>query len=152
MTHDVEVKTIPAQQALVVRKTAKMSEISKALGEGFGTIVRHAQETGAQFAGPPFAMYPEAPSDSLTFFVAMPVAPGAKGGEGVEVQELPASEAATLVHKGPYSALPTSWQRLMGWVGEQGRQPGGTPREVYLSDPGEVAEEDLLTQLVVPLA
>lgn len=152
MSDDVLVKQIPAQQALVVRKTAKMSDVSKALGEGFGTIVRHAQETGAHFAGPPFAMYPEPPSESLTFFVCMPVAPGATGGEGVEIQDLPAVEAATLVHKGPYHGLPGSWQRMMGWVAAQGRQPAGPPREVYLSDPGEVPEEELLTELVVPLA
>ena len=92
------------------------------------------------------------PGEEVTFLVGMPVAPGAVAGDGVELEELPAVEAATLLYKGPYDAMKASWRRLMDWVAASGRQPGGPMRETYLSDPETVAPDDLLTELAVPLA
>lgn len=152
MTDDIQIKHIPAQWALVVSKHVKMSDIAAGMGEAFDLLMRHAAATGAQFAGPPFSMYPEMPAEEFTFLVCMPVAPGAVAGEGVDLQELPATEAATLLFTGPYDSMEPSWNRLMAWVADSGRQPAGPPREVYLNEPGTVAPEDYLTELIVPLA
>lgn len=151
MTDDIQIKQIPAQLALVVSKHVKVNEIAAGMGEAFDLLMRHAAATGAQFAGPPFAMYPEMPAEEFTFLVCMPVAPGAVAGDGVALQDLPAAEAATMLFKGPYDAMEPAWGRLMAWVGSSGRQPAGPPREVYLNEPGNVAPEDYLTELVVPL-
>ncbi len=148
----IQTKHLPAQLALVVSTRAKMNAIAQAMGEAFGTLMRHAGATGAQFIGPPFVLYPEMPAEEFTFMVCMPVAPGAVAGESVELQELPGVEAATLLYTGPYDGMEPSWRRLMEWVGQSGRQPGGPLREIYLNDPDTVAPEDLLTELVVPLA
>jgi effector-binding domain-containing protein len=152
MGDEVQVKQLPAQLALVVSKRVKMGEVAAGMGEAFGALMRHAGATGARFAGPPFSLYPEMPAEEFTFLVCMPVAPGAVAGEGVALEELPAVEAATLLYKGPYDGMEPSWRRLMEWVGASGRRPGGPMREVYLSDPDTVPAEELLTELVVPLA
>ncbi len=152
MSDDIQIKQIPAQLALVVSTRVKMTEIAQGMGEAFDVLMRHAAATGAQFAGPPFVLYPEMPAEEFTFLVCMPVTPGAVAGEGVDVMELPAAEAAMLLYRGPYDAMEPSWRRLMEWVGRSGRQPAGPPREVYLNEPGTVAPEDLLTEMVVPLA
>jgi effector-binding domain-containing protein len=152
MGDDVQIKQLPAQLALVVTKRVKMGEVAQGMGEAFGTLMRHAGATGARFAGPPFCLYPEMPADEFTFLVCMPVAPGAVAGDDVKLDELPAVEAATLLYRGPYAGMEPSWRRLMEWVGASGRQPWGATREIYLSDPDTTAPEDLLTELVVPLA
>jgi effector-binding domain-containing protein len=152
MSDEIQIKQIPAQLALVVTTRVRMAEIAEAMGRAFDALMRHAEATGAQFAGPPFSMYPEMPAPEFTFLVCMPVAPGAVGGEGVDLQELPATEAATLLHRGPYDAMEPAWTRLMAWVARSGRHPGGPMREVYLTEPDTVAPDDLLTELVVPLA
>ena len=151
MAEEIQVEQLPAQLALVVRTRVKMTEVAQGMGEAFGTLMRHAGMTGAQFAGPPFSLYPEMPAEEFTFMVCMPVAPGAVGGDGVELAELPAVEAATLLYKGPYAGMEPSWRRLLDWVGATGRRPAGPLREIYLSDPGQVEASDLLTRLVVPL-
>ena len=152
MADDVSIKHLEAQLALVVRQRAKMSEVAAAMGEAFDKLMRHAGASGARFCGPPFTLYPEMPGAECTFLVCMPVAPGAVAGEGVELQELPAVEAATLLYKGPYDGMEPSWRGLLEWVGKSGRQPGGPMREIYLSDPDACAPEELLTELVLPLA
>ena len=152
MSDEIQIKQIPAQLALVVSTRVRMTEISAGMGRAFEVLMRHAAATGAHFAGPPFTLYPEMPAEEFTFLVCMPVAPGAVAGEGVDLQELPATEAATLLYRGPYDAMEPAWSRLMQWVGASGRQPGGPMREVYLNDPDAVGPDDLLTELVVPLA
>ncbi len=152
MAEDIVVKSLPAQLALVVSRRVKMHEVAQGMGEAFGTLMRHAGATGAQFAGPPFSLYPEMPAEEFTFMVCMPVAPGAVAGDDVALEELPAVEAATLLYRGPYDGMEPSWRRLMEWAGRSGRQPGGPLREIYLSDPSTVAPQDLLTELVLPLA
>jgi effector-binding domain-containing protein len=134
-----------------VRKRVKMGEVAQGMGEAFGALMGHAGTTGAQFTGPPFSLYPEMPGEEFTFFVYMPVAPGAVAVAGVELEELPAVEAATLLYKGPYDGMEPAWRTLMEWVGANERQPSGPLREIYLSDPETVAPQDLLTELVVPL-
>ena len=61
-------------------------------------------------------------------------------------------EAAFTMHVGPYQAIGQSWEKLMAWVGEQGRSPGGPTWEVYIDDPQETPEAELKTELYIPLA
>lgn len=152
MGEEIVVKQMPAQLALMVSTRVNMDEVGEGMGKAFATLMRHADATGARLTGPPFALYPEMPAEEFTFLACMPVAPGAIASEEVRLQELPAGEAATLLHRGPYEDVGSSWGRLTEWVDASGRRPGGPVREVYLSDPQTVAPEDLLTELVVPLA
>jgi effector-binding domain-containing protein len=151
MGDGVEVKQVPAQLALVVHTRVSLQTIKEGMGAAFDMLLRHARETGAQFVGPPFVLYPETPSGEFPIAVCMPAAPGAVAGDEVVLEELPAVEAATLLYQGPYDGMAPSWRHLMEWVGASGRRPAGPVREIYLSDPDEVSEEDLLTELVVPL-
>jgi len=41
---------------------------------------------------------------------------------------------------------------LLDHVHERGHEPGGVVCESYLTDPGTVAEEELVTALAMPLA
>lgn len=152
MTSDIQITTVPAQHALVVAKRASTTTIGEQMGEAFGQLTQHAAATGAQIVGPPFSVYLEMPGEDFAFLSGVPVAAGATAGDGVEVQQLPGGEAAVLTYRGSYDGLSEQWQRLMTWVASSGRTPGAPPREVYLNEPGVVAPEELLTQLVMPLA
>jgi len=151
MTREVEVEQLPAQDVLAVRREVSMATIGTAMDSAFGALWRHVAQTGAQPAGPPLVLYLEPPEGEFTIEVCVPVAANAVGAEGIDVQHLPATEAATLVHQGPYDGLSASWQQLGDWVRGSGRTAGGPAREVYVTDPRGCAPEDLRTQLVIPL-
>lgn len=152
MAADIEIKTLPGVLALVARSSANAGTVKERMGEAFGLLMGHVGATGAQIIGPPFTQYEEPVEAQFSFAVCMPVAPGAVPGEGVELEEMPAVEAASLLYTGPYDAMEGSWRSLLAWVTENDRQPGGPLREVYLNDPGTVAADALLTELLVPLA
>ncbi len=44
---DVQIKQLPAQSALTVRKRVKMGEVAQGMVEAFGALMRHAGATGA---------------------------------------------------------------------------------------------------------
>lgn len=66
---------------------------------------------------------------------------------------LPAGKYAVTIHAGPYNTLGDSWARLMGqWLPQSGLQMGdGTPFEKYLNTPADTPQNDLRTELYLPL-
>ena len=71
----------------------------------------------------------------------------------LEEVTLPAGRQAVLTYKGPYAGLPAAYDELFGiWLPQSGEEPADTPSfEVYLNSPMDVAPEELITELHLPL-
>jgi AraC family transcriptional regulator len=152
MDYEVTVKELPAQLALTVHRRVTMATIGQAMGEAFGAIMAHVAAGGAQYAGPPFAFYPGEMADEYEVVICAPVAPGATAGPGVALEEVPGGPAATTMHEGPYDGVGGAYGALQTWMTENGRLPGGPPRETYLNEPGTVPDAELLTEIAWPIA
>jgi effector-binding domain-containing protein len=100
------------------------------MGEAFAAIMTHAGTGGGVPTGPPFVVYPEPPGDDFGIVVCLPVAPGARTGEAVLLEEIPGGTVATTMHKGHYSAIGETYRAVEGWIAANGRRPAGPPREV----------------------
>lgn len=70
---------------------------------------------------------------------------------GINVHTLPGGRFASAIHKGPYQDVHESWGKLYEWTAMQGLEPKTPCRDNYLNDPNEVAEEELLTELLIPV-
>lgn len=70
---------------------------------------------------------------------------------GIVVRTLPGGRFASAIHKGPYQDVHESWGKLYEWTANQGVTPGTPCRDQYLNDPDEVPEEELLTELLIPV-
>lgn len=69
-------------------------------------------------------------------------------------REVPAGRYATTLHRGPYATLGDTWARLMGeWLPASPHRMRDTVAfELYLNTPGTVPDDELLTELYIPLA
>lgn len=150
MTYDVQVRELPSQLALTVRKRASMATIAEALDEAFTAIMTSAEASGAQCVGPPFALYPATVTVEFDMVVCVPVAPEATSTASVALEEIAGGTVASTVHKGPYSGLGAVYGALQAWMVANGKKPGGPCREVYLNDPGQVRDDELLTEIDWP--
>jgi effector-binding domain-containing protein len=65
--------------------------------------------------------------------------------------EIPGGKLAQCLYIGPYNKIEPAYNALTEWVKENGYEATGVAYEFYLNDPGEVAPEELLTQIVFPL-
>lgn len=70
---------------------------------------------------------------------------------GTEVIELPAASAVCGVHRGPMTGIYESWQRLHGWVVDNGYTFAGPGRECYLQAESD-DQSDWITELQQPVA
>jgi len=52
-----------------------------------------------------------------------------------------------MMHKGPYNQVGATYGALAGWIAENRYGIVGPSEEVYLSDPGKTAPEELLTEI-----
>jgi effector-binding domain-containing protein len=152
MDYVITEKQLDPQLALTHRAPVTMATIGDGIGAAFGVLMEHAGTTGAQFAGPPFVLYPDVCDGEFEVTVCMPVAPGAAGGGPVALEEVPGATVASTVHVGPYSEIGKAYTALQKWMTDAGRRPAGMVREVYLSDPASVPAEELLTEIDWPVA
>jgi len=150
--YEVTDKELAPQLALTYRTRATMPTIAERIGARFGALMEHAAQTGAQWAGPPFVMYPETCDDDYPVIVCMPVAPGAVGGETVTLEEVAGGRVASTTHVGSYKGIGAAYTALQKWMTDNGCAPGGAPREIYLNDPATVPEDELITEVDWPVS
>jgi effector-binding domain-containing protein len=152
MDYEIGEKELAAKLALIHRTPVTMATIGDRIGAAFGVLAEHAARTGAQWAGPPFILYPEDTCAEFDIAVCMPVVAGAEGGDRVTLEEVPGGLAASVVHVGPYNEVGKAYTALQKWMTDNGRRPAGMVRETYLNDPDAVPPEELLTEIDWPVA
>jgi AraC family transcriptional regulator len=94
------------------------------------------------------------PASALRSAAAIVVSPHAKVPQGLVEYRLPAGRYACTTHIGPYERLGDAWARLLGeWFPRSGhRLREGGSYEIYRNTPASVPQEELETELCVPLA
>lgn len=68
---------------------------------------------------------------------------------GLSVADLPAVDAATIVHRGAMASVMPTWQGLARWVEANGYRSSGHARELYLETPGN--PDEWVTELHEPV-
>lgn len=159
---DAQITTLTPRPTVAVRLRQPMAELDlgRLFGEHLPNVAHGIADRGGEIAGPPYGRYHAWGPDAVDVEIGVPVAapigdlrplaecePGEIGASG-----LPGGEAAVTVHRGSYDGLREAYDRLHEWINAQGRDEGSGPWESYVDDPGEVADDELRTEVVWPLA
>jgi AraC family transcriptional regulator len=151
----VEVKEIgPSTVAFIARRGA-FSQIPAAFGALYGWM-------GARGLAPadmPSGVYYDDPHSvpeadcrwELRSPVVGVVAKVPQDDNGLGVKNVAGYTAAATMYKGPYEAMPPTYESLSAWIMENGYQFTGPPEEVYYSDPAKTAPADYLTEIRFPV-
>lgn len=156
MTYQIEKKTLTETPVIFSRRRGELSKLAELLGELLPSVFAYAMEQALPMAGPPYVRYVEQSPAFVTVEAGMPLvspvsAPADR--DDIEVGVLPGGPAASTIHTGPYDTLGEGHVAIDLWMAEQGLASGGSPWEVYLTDPGEVPDPaDWQTEIVWPLA
>ena len=151
---NIEVKEVELaeQPAIAIRETLPVDQLPAFFGRAFGTLMAYAGEHGAGFAGPPFAQYYSVEPQAVDVEAAFPLTQVVEGEGEVHALTLAAGEAAEVLYRGPYSGMEAVYGELFQWIAQHGKRPAGPCREVYLNEPGAVAESELETLIIQPIA
>ena len=74
--------------------------------------------------------------------------------EGISMRELPAARCISLLHKGPYEQLGSSYAKVLKHVKERGYTILMPTREVYIKGPGMIFKgnpQNYLTEIQIPV-
>jgi len=154
MREDVEIVEMPELRVAAVRHSGPYSEISRA----FGQLGQAAGAAG--LFGPGSAMIAiyhddprTTPASELRSEAGVVIAEGLTIPAGLVETRIHAGRFARTIHAGPYDELPAIWQEFQGeglaQVGQ--RRRSGASFEIYRNTPGEVPDEDLVTELYIPV-
>jgi effector-binding domain-containing protein len=150
----VELKELPAQRIARVSGHALgfgSENIGPVLGPMYTTLTERLDAAGVEFGPSALATY-EASSDSrVKVDAAFQIGPDVQAGEGFDVVDLSAVDlAATTVHRGSMATIGDTWEAMMSWIDQNGCEPSGLCREIYLvSEPKP--QEEWITELQQPV-
>lgn len=71
--------------------------------------------------------------------------------EGVSIGKSYSGRAIKLTHKGPYSTLSASYERLRSFARENKLKEKGLIWEEYVGDPAEMGDDALLTNVYIAI-
>lgn len=145
--------TLEPVTTAVIRGEILMDRLPEFFDSSFGALGPAVQQQDAGIAGPAFALYHRMPTDSVDLEVGFPTLRAVQEAGDVRASSLPGGRVARLVHEGSFDGLVGAWQRLGGWIAEQGLQPRESGFwEVYLTEPSpDMDPADLRTELNWPL-
>ncbi len=129
---EVEEKTLPPVLIAGVRMKCRYDEV----GKGFSQIAR---SMGRHLAGKAMCLYydGEYREEDADIEPCFPIRKAVEK-EGLSVRELPGGRCVSLVHKGPWSDLGRSYERILKYVKDHGYEMQLPSREVYLKGPGMI--------------
>ena len=149
---DFEFRTTTEQHTAAIRMTRPVSQIGPAMGEAFPKIYHAVVSAGLQPAGMPLTRYFDMGPEEFTFECAIPVPTPFEASGEVAASSVGGGEAAFTIHVGPYDTIGETWGALTAWVAEQGRTLAGPGWESYLEEPGQVPDDELRTEIYLPVA
>lgn len=152
---EYEIKEMPSRRLAALPHRGSYSDIGGAFQQVAAVFnARHLWPEARGMVGVYHSDPSAVPEAELRSHAGIAVAAEFDMPEVLEELVLPAGAHAVMLYKGPYAGLPAAWEALYGKaLPASGRLPAESPSfELYLNDPTEVAPEELLTEICVPLA
>lgn len=137
---EVQVKSLPAVRVAMLQAYAdgfQPSSIGPVVRPLFAELGARVGRAGVSVVGAAIAYYEGVPDgDGVVVHAALPVSPDVVDVPEAEVVDLPAVEAATIIHRGSMDDVMPTVQTLAAWLDDNGHTSTGRSRELYLeSDP-----------------
>ncbi|MBY6046040.1 GyrI-like domain-containing protein [Vannielia litorea] len=154
--YDVDIRQEPGFHGAALAHSGPYQEI----GQAYEGLIQRCLAAGlggklgllvAYFWDDPTAV----PADQLRSHAGVILPEGTPVPEGLDPVDVKPCEVLVVTHKGPYSGLPEAWGFMYGKaLAESGRAPSEEepPFERYLNNAMDTAPEELLTEVVMPLA
>jgi len=109
------------------------------------------QRNLVKMSGPCMAIYHDCRENDFDIEVAIPITGRIEVRDGMEVRNLAPIRVLSAVHKGSYEALHIAYKEIFDYMTEKSMENSAPCRELYLNDPANTPEEDLMTEIQIPL-
>lgn len=151
MATDITIKTVEPVTVAAVRATTSPSDVFTEIPAGFATVMGSLGPVSP--VGAPLTIFYRFPDEQTAGEIAMcvPVSSDARLSEPLERIELSGGAVASIVHAGSYQEMAVAYTGIAQWIHDRGHQIVGPVREIYLNNPADVTEDELLTEIQWPI-
>ena len=150
--YEVTIKKTNPQRVVSLRRVVP-SYYSE--GELWGELCSYLGALkGVQYTGPAMNICHDSEyrEKDVDIEVALPVAVAVPESGDIKIRTLQGCEqVASILHKGPFDSIIKAYQFMMGWLERNNYQMAGPDRVLYLNNPEEVAPEEILQELQIPI-
>jgi len=150
---EISVKEMGACKVASIKGSGTYEEVGKVLMDLFRWVL----ERRAKVASYPMVLYPEGIEDifseGVEFEACIPIEPDMKisGGGGVKIKDFPAVSVVCAKQRGPVSEVESVHDEILEWAEANGYRVAGPSRELFLTNPMEFSEDELLTEIQIPV-
>lgn len=148
---EIEIKNIEEKKVAYVSVTGPYHQIPELLDEVVGYIIKENLQTTESPYGIYFNSPLEVSPEELQYEIGIAFTGDVDGDGKVRVKKIPAHQAVSTVYQGPYGQAAQIYPNLVKYAAENGYNITGTVKEVYLNNPAEVPENELLTEVQFPV-
>jgi DNA-binding transcriptional MerR regulator len=146
---ELSVQDLPEERLLVVRDRVPTEELPTVIPRAIERVGTYLRELGVEPSGPPVCICPFPDEEGLVSTATGWPTLDAPARAPVAELILPATRALVMKHVGPYDLLRRSYRLMEEVIADQELGTTADPREVYVSDPKEVASPAELETLIV---
>jgi AraC family transcriptional regulator len=151
---DIEIVDRPELRIGGVRHVGPYHRLHEAFAQ-LGSIAGSAGlfgQPGVSMLGVYHDALDDVPEDERRSDAAASLPEGTDVPEGLTEQHLPGGRYATKVHAGSYARLAQTWEELVRGISASGHAVRDGPcYEIYLNNPAQVTEDELRTEIFVPV-
>jgi effector-binding domain-containing protein len=154
---EIGITVVPSQTIAYTSGNASRNptDIGAALGAAYGRVAVFIAANGLQIAGQPIAISNFWDDRGYGFDAAMPVSGQPTRGAGpeslVRMGETYGGQVVRAVHVGPYAGLEDTYHKVEAFMIAHKLENNGRSWEVFVSDPGNTAEDELVTEIYQPV-
>jgi len=140
---------------LATTSPPKPAAIAEAMGKAYFRILNFIDQNGLSEAGAPLSVTRNFSGSELLFDAAIPVRgvtdDTPHNATGVKIGKTYAGPVIRVRHIGPYRLLATTHRKISAYLTALGIERNGAAWESYVSDPGKVPADELLTYVYYPI-
>ena len=154
---EIEHMTVEAAEIAYLSASSRPepAAMSDAMGDAYFQVLNFIDANDLQVAGAPMSIMRTFSGADLMFDAAIPVrgvtASTPRDGATVKIGLTQAGPVIRVKHIGSYRTLTETHRKISAYLAAHGIERNGATWESYVSDPGDVPEDELLTYVYYPI-
>lgn len=150
----VSFEEVKSMNILVVSDSCMMDvkEIGNSYSKAYSEINSFIQKSKLTCIGAPFAIMDKSTNEKYHYTAGMPISESnVKSSGRLKFTKSYSGKVLKVIHTGAYSQLEKTYTEILNYIKENKLNQNGKMWEVYVSDPGNTPESNLITEVYVPL-
>jgi effector-binding domain-containing protein len=147
--HHMELKQIKPKPVVCKLVVTTRKNIGRDLNQALQELGAFIKAKKVAVAGPPMAIYKSPPGPKWRIEACWPIQKAPTAAGPFKTRRLAGGLMAVLTLRGPYRNLNPVYMGLWKWINQQGYEPAGPPREVYVAMPPVVTDPKKFVTLIV---